>query len=89
MEAVAAHVNICKEWESREVELTELAMDACTLQGDVGHDPVHAAAMAHSSARDARPVARAGVFLPGAHLSWRQASKHGFPVEEGHLLGSQ
>ena len=88
MEAVVTKVNVCEEWKSREVKLTKLAMDASMWQGDVGHCPGHAAAMANSRAHDARPVAWAGVFLPGAHLQ-RRARKCSFPVEEGHVLRPQ
>ena len=59
MKAVEAEIDVCEEWECREVELTDVATDAGVLQGDAGHHQRCAVATLHHSARDARPVAGA------------------------------
>jgi hypothetical protein len=59
-------VNVCEEWESREVELTKIAVEAGIWQEDLGHRQRCTAATVHDSACHTHPVAaaRARPLLP-------------------------
>ena len=81
-------INVCEEWERREVKLTKVAVEAGVWQGDLGHRKGHTAATVHGGACHACPVAaaRARPLLPRVQR-WRRVPQGGLPLEEGRYLG--
>lgn len=87
MKAVRAEVDVCEERECREVELTDVAIDAGVGQGDAGHYQGRAFAMTNHAAGDARPVAGAWARSLPPRVQRRRASQGGLPLKESFLLG--